>query len=64
MIASQTEMQADADVRNVVLEELSVRGRSLVQLQHQGEESGGVVADACSRELHADSSARGPGPVV
>src|SRR5258707_1112263 len=57
-------MQADADVGNIVLEELPVRRRPLVDLQHQRDKPSWVSSRCPADHFQAYTPADRGGPVV
>jgi hypothetical protein len=61
---SQSEVNARADVGNVVLKELTVRRRPLVHLEHQQNESPRVPFGTRPSQLQPDSRAHRRRPVV
>src|SRR5258705_6399581 len=64
LLVSQAEMNTDPDVRNILLEELTVRRRALVHLEHDHDKAHGMPRRSVVRDLETDPSAHGLGPIV
>jgi hypothetical protein len=57
--ASQPEVKPDTDVRDVVLEELPIRRRPIIQLQHEHDCAAWMTIRSNAQSLDADPRADG-----